>query len=207
MLVMVENSLIVIEGVDGSGKGTQIELLKKKFPEFLFTREPGGTEYGEKIREIMLAKRESYSVLGDFLMFWSLRAELIDTLILPTIARGVHVISDRFDASTWAFQVCGEERRNLEPLFERLRSDIMTLAPDLYVVLDLPPEVSAERLKKSGAASRFDVKPLAFHERVREGYREFSRRFIPSGRIIFIDADRPPEVVHADVVREIERVL
>ena len=100
--------LIVIDGVDGSGKGTQIELIKGSFAEgdAVFTREPGGTPKAEEIRKTLLDKtRTGRTVEGDFELLWEARADHIEKVIQPALVRDQLVICDRFDSSTFAYQI------------------------------------------------------------------------------------------------------
>lgn len=195
---------IVIDGVDGCGKGTQIKLLKKDFPEIVFTREPGGTPVAEQIRDLLLCvideKSEERTPLSDFLLFWAAREINVKNLIMPALNRGQMVVSDRFDSSTYAFQLFGEEYNSLLDLFLTMRQSVIeNCEPHLYIILDLLPEVSLKRMADEYAQkeTRFDLKPLAYHERVRKGFKDFAR----ISPCIFIDANRSVDEVYADVKR------
>lgn len=203
---------IVIEGLDGSGKGTQIRLLKEKLsrqPVF-FTREPGGegNALAEEIREMLLRQGGPESTgLADFYLFFASRAAHVELTVEPNRARGTHVVCDRYASSTYAFQIYGEERYGLKALFDANMQSLGTnFYPSLYIVLDLPPEVAYERRKKDDeqAKSKFDIKPLAYHERVREGYKAFAKKY---GPVEFVDANRPVEEVQQDVWNIISREL
>lgn len=194
----MRGKFIVIDGMDGSGKGEQIKLLKEKYHDgsVVFTREPGGTEMAEKIRELLLDPNGPKSnPLCDSFLFWAARASHVEQVIYPTLQAGKHVICDRYDSSS-VFQLYGEEfvpnrRPDLIDLTNRMFIDIRIefsrwCEPDLYLILDLSAERAYERIVKSAdKGSRFDIKPLGYHERVRRGFQNFARWY-PSR---MIDAD------------------
>lgn len=197
---------VVFDGMDGSGKGTQISLLRKRYGDtVVFTREPGGPPLAEELRGIVrdnpLAGEST--PLFHFLGFWMAREETMDKIVMPTLRGGRHVFSDRGDSSTFAFQLFGEDQKSLEEDFFRLRSRVFLTpgrkSPDHYVIFDLPATVARERALQDAKrkANHFDVRNLEYYERVREGFHEFGRRY-PA---IFIDATRSPEEIHRDVLK------
>lgn len=172
-----KGKFIVIEGGEGAGKGTCIEYLKQNFlgnNSIVFTREPGGTDISEKIRAVLMDKaNKSMSVLTELFLFCAARAQHVDELIRPAILSGKHVISDRFDMSTIAYQIFGRERKNMMKTFSLLNDAAKSeMVPDLIIYLDVIPEVGLERKSKSveGHCTRFDEEKLEFHCRVRDGY-------------------------------------
>lgn len=201
-----EARYVVFDGMDGSGKGTQMRLLEEKLSHrAVFTREPGGTPFAEEIRKIVrdnpLAGEST--ALNNFLLFWAAREELQEKVVTPTLASGMHVFSDRGDSSTFAFQICGEEHRELMNLFMSLRMQVFGRAngrrsPDLYIVFDLPAEVARERaLQDAGrTTNHFDVRDIGYYERVRSGFHEFANY----ESVKFVDANRSPEAVHHSVL-------
>jgi dTMP kinase len=198
-----KGKFIVIDGMDGSGKGTQIKLLKETLEGrgVLFTREPGGSPKAEEIRSMILNADDSQSNAAcDFFLFWAARASHIEEVVEPARAAGTHVMCDRYDSSTFAFQICGEGRYPwLGSLFERIRNSLPEkYKPDAYLVLDLPPEVAFERRRADmqQEKSKFDILPLEYHARVREGFHLFSDRF---GPVTFIDASRTPQEIHSSI--------
>lgn len=195
------NNFVVIDGVDGCGKGTQIDLLKDILPkDVLFTHEPGGTPFAEEIRKFVLRTHtEKISPISYFFMFWAARDVHVQNKILPALKEGKRVISDRFDSSTFAFQIRGDERRDLENLFSQVRNYILKDCSPFYIFLDLPPEVSLERMEKDANREKthFDLKPLDYHERVRDGFKEFASRY-PDGYMI-VDANRSVEEIHEEI--------
>ena len=111
---MIKGLFVVIEGGEGTGKDTQIDLLKEKFAgreDVVFTREPGGTIVGEKIREVLLAKGSGpISVETELLLFLAARAQIVREIVAPALCAGKMVISNRFGLSTAAYQIYGRER-------------------------------------------------------------------------------------------------
>ncbi len=188
---------VVFDGMDGSGKGTQMKLLQEKFGDsVVFTREPGGTPLAENLREIIL--REPCTPLTEMLLFLASRSELRSQVIVPALQRGLHVFSDRSDSSTWAFQLNGREHKvEFLDLFILTRKMILP-RPDLYIIFDLPAEVARKRaLGDTGrVADHIDKLDLMFYERVRNGFREF-QKWAP---VEFIDATQMPEEIQQNVV-------
>lgn len=196
---------VAFDGMDGTGKGTQIELLQDKLRlSALFTREPGGTPFAEEIRRVVrdnpLAGKST--ALNNFLLFWAAREELLQNLVMPAL-KSRHVFSDRADSSTYAFQLWGEEHRELLGLFKLLRKHVFDRKagrrqPDLYIVFDLSAEVARERVMKAnrGDLNHFDARDLAYYERVREGFHSFAT----FNKVEFIDASRSQEEVHRSVL-------
>lgn len=208
----MEPKYVVFDGMDGSGKGTQIDLLKKELGDrVVFTREPGGTPFAEEIRRLVrdnpLAAQST--PLNNFLLFWAAREEVMHSFVMPTLRSGKHVFSDRGDSSTFAFQIFGEENHELLDLFLRLRQKFVFAAdkerrePDLYIVFDLPAGVARERVMRAdrGEMNHFDVRDLAYYQRVRDGFLKFAG--YPYYPVRFIDATKTPERVH----REVQMIL
>lgn len=200
--------LIVIDGMDGSGKGTQVRLLQDalKGEAFVFTREPGGTPRAEEIRTELLRQGGSPSnPTCDFFLFWAARGSHVEDFVEPTRAQGTHVVTDRYDSSTFAFQIHGEQQSTLETTFHAVRTSLpQYYLPDAYIILDLPASVAFERRKADSGQdkSKFDIKPIEYHERVRKGFLAL-KEFAP---VHFVDANRAPEVMHEDIVRLVREV-
>lgn len=200
---------IVIDGIDGSGKGTQIALLKRVLGKnTIFTHEPGGTRKAEKIRKILLErKKESPAPLADFFLFWAARADHVEKVILPALRAGKNVITDRFDSSTFAFQICAEQAAELEPLFHACRKIVLgKCVPDAYIILDLTAEraIKWRRGNPVKKAVFFDEKPLAYHRKARMGFKKFAK--IAGSKIFFVNANRSPEDVNREICRILEAV-
>ncbi len=209
---MQHGKLIVIDGMDGSGKGTQIKFLQEKLKGHgvIFTREPGGTPKAEEIRKLLLSGENKSTPLADFLLFWASRAIHIEQTIIPALGSGIHVISDRFDSATYAFQICGEKRPELLDSFLHCRSLIMEkVVPDAYIFLDLPAKVAFDRRNKDAQQekSRFDLKPIAYHNRVRRGFAAFPPKGAVSSAVHIVDSNRPPEEVFNEILKIAQKEL
>jgi dTMP kinase len=201
---MRRGKFIVIEGGDGAGKDTQIDLLREKFADrdIIFTRDPGGTDISFKIRTLI--KENNMSPKTEFLLFLASRAQLVDEVIVPALEEGRYVICHRFALSTIAYQIYGRERLEYFDMFKTM-SDFAWLKPDFTVLLDVTPEVGLERIKqREKALDRFEKEELAFHKRVREGYRKHVADF---GNYVVIDADQSVKDVHGKVLDSLEKVL
>jgi dTMP kinase len=163
---------LVLEGGEGSGKDTQIELLGKKLDPHrtIFTREPGGTPLGEKLRSILMS--EPMVLEAELLIFLASRAELIRTVIRPHLAQGKLVISNRFGLSTIAYQIYGRKRPDLLEFLKMLSKQVLgDLEPPHYILIDVDPEVGLDRVGKRGEKlTVFDAERLGFHMDVRKGY-------------------------------------
>jgi dTMP kinase len=206
---MKRGLFIVIDGVGGSGKTTQVRLLRKRFGgKFLITHEPGGAPRAEKIRKVLLkGHSEKPTPLMDFFLFWAARVEHVYEKIAPALKKKIHVISDRFDSATYAFQVFGEQRPDLEKLFWEARRVVLKHAePNHYIVLDLPPEIAQERrITRKPTMDRFDERDMTFQTRVRAGYRAFAKRV--GRRATVVDASRSIQHVHDDIARILKRLI
>lgn len=185
---------LVIEGGEGSGKDTQINLLRKNptHHRTVFTRDPGGTPIGEKTRTILLG--ETMCVETETLLFLAVRAEQVHTIIRPAVVAGKLVISNRFELSTIAYQIYGRKQlHSLQFIKEASRYALGGLEPPYCILLDIAPEVGISRVEgREDEMTRFDAETRAFHERVRQGYLN---HFNDNGRGACINADASIEEV------------
>ena len=206
---MARGIFITMEGPDGSGKSTQIELLKKFLEEegydTLITREPGGTEISEAIRKIILNKDYvAMSPVTEMLLYASARAQLIAELVGPTLEEGKAVISDRFVDSSLVYQ--GIARGiGIEKVYEVNRLAIGEYMPDVTFLLDLPAEVGISRKKDQKELDRMELESLEFHKNVAEGYRKMGRRF--PDRITTIDATLPIDEISSLIKESVRDIL
>ncbi len=168
---------IVIEGIDGTGKGTQVERLKMRLQKMgkkvTHVREPGGTPMGEKIRELLKDKDLNRIPETEVMLFSAARAELVSEMVSPALGAGHVVLSERSFLSTIAYQAYGHKRKDLMPQIEYFtRIAHGKCLPDITIVLDLKPKISLERAltRNAGASDRFDDAGEAFQVRVRTGY-------------------------------------
>ena len=166
---------ITFEGGEGSGKSTQSEILARAMNDagrtVLRIREPGGTELGESLRDLLLHRHAGISPEAELLLFLAARAELVRSVIRPALDAGTVVICDRFADSTFAYQGYG---RGLDLKRLRALNDWATggLVPDLTVLLDVPVEAGLKR--KHGELDVFQLEDVEFHRRVRDGYLALS---------------------------------
>jgi dTMP kinase len=197
---MERGRFIVFEGGDGSGKDTQIELLKKHLGEegYVFVRDPGSTDIGMKLREIVLHDKK-VARTAELLMYLAARVQLAEEKIRPAIESGKMVISNRFDLSTIAYQIYGRERLELLSFVKQMSEYALGgVRPDVVMLLDCPPDIALRRAASAGELDRFEQEKLAFHERVRAGYHAHIHEY-PEHYVI--DATQSVEEVHLEVVR------
>ena len=184
---------ITFEGIDGCGKSTQCELLKDYLKankkDFIFVREPGGTVIGERIREILLDKKNTQmTARTELLLFEAARAQITDEVIKPALEEGKIVLCDRFFDSSSAYQGMA---RGMGMDFVAGLNMAATggLKPDVTFFFDISAEEALERRGKRGEASdRIELAGLKFQEDVRRGYLELAKS--SEGRVITIDASR-----------------
>lgn len=197
---MKKGLFMVLEGGEGSGKSSAVEWLKEQLSpeEFLFTREPGGVENAEEIREVVLKKRESpLDTLTHLLLFEAARREHMTKKILPTLAKGTHVICDRFSASTYGYQIVAGEGGAYEALFKTIDDTVREgHHPDLTIFLDLDPAVGiARKVGSNEELNAFDEQELVFHEKVRTGIRSYIKDI--NHRVV--DASKTREEVRSEI--------
>jgi dTMP kinase len=190
---------ITLEGPEGSGKTSQIpalaEFLLQQGHRVFTTREPGGTPIGEQVRAVIMSlKNTSMSPRTETLLFCAARAQLVEEVIRPHLARHEIVLSDRYADATLAYQGYGH-RHDLAQLRQLLNFATGGLWPDLTLLLDLESEAGLQR-KTSHLGiewNRMDAYEIEFHQRVRAGYLELARQ--EPGRWCVIDAAQPAEMV------------
>ena len=195
---MKKGKFIVICGVEGSGKGTQINLIKEHFKgndNIVFTREPGGTNIAEKIRDIIL--NEDIDPLTEAYLFAAARREHIIKKIKPLLEEGKTIICDRFVYSSLVYQGLG---RNLGINFiDRLNKPVIEgFYPDKIIYLDLEPEIGLERIKKNNReTNRLDNEKLDFYKKCREGFLHLANN--EPDKFIIINANQSEEKVFQDI--------
>lgn len=203
---------IVIAGGEGSGKTTVLSHLAKILPHVLFTREPGGSPYGEAIREVMLNHPHAKSAPSGahFSLAWAGRADHLENKILPALGRGQHVISDRFDCCTYAYQIFAQQGNHLEELFWNTRDTVLGRElPHLYIYLDVDVDVGQRRvsLRKGVGQNHFDDAARDFHVRIKEGYSAFFKKVTArqegKTKVMTVRANQPLQVV----VDECEQIV
>ena len=206
---MKKGIFITMEGPDGSGKTTQITLLKeyleKEGYDVLITREPGGTVISEAIREIILNKDYTeMSPVTEMLLYASARAQLINEVIGPALDSGKAVISDRFVDSSLVYQ--GMARGlGVGNVYEVNCQAIGKYMPDVTFLLDLPADVGIARKKDQKELDRMERESMEFHRAVAEGYRSLAERF--PERIEKIDATLPIDEICGIIKGRIEELI
>ena len=188
---------VTFEGIDGSGKSTQAERLAETLRgegrNVVATREPGGTELGERIRELVLGRREM-APWAEAALFAAARAQLVEEVIVPALERGAHVVCDRYLDSSLAYQGIARGL-GLERVLELNLHAIRGVLPDRTYLLLIDPAQSVHRL--SGESDRIESEDEQFRTRVDDAYRQLAEAF--PQRIVAIDGTRPP----AEIAREI----
>lgn len=186
---------ITFEGVEGSGKSTQLRLvaarLRRKRRRVLVTREPGGTRIGRILRGVVLEKsHRELDPVAEWLIFEADRRQHVVEVIRPALAEGLFVLCDRFSDATEAYQQVG---RQLDARLVRRVDELArdSLVPDLTLLYDLDPRKGLERANRRGGRSvgRFEETELEFHEAVRRAYRRIAKR--EPQRVRLLDASRP----------------
>jgi len=169
---------ITLEGVDGAGKTTHIHFIEDYFRTrglpFYMTREPGGTDLGEKLRLLLL--HEEMDALTETMLMFAARCEHIATIIKPKLAQGITVVSDRFTDATYAYQAGGKgvDARSIDVLKSLVQKD---LDPDLTFLFDVPVEISIERLKDTRTMDKFEREEPSFHQTIRNAYLDLAQSF------------------------------
>ena len=164
---------ITLDGIDGAGKSTNLAVIKAWFEKHqlpvLFTREPGGTPAGEALREILLNPATQVSLRTETLLMFAARQQHLETVILPALKNGTHVVSDRFTDATFAYQGGGRgvPLQDIATLEHWVQGDFR---PDLTLLLDVPLEVSMARINQTREKGRFEQEEAEFFNRVREVY-------------------------------------
>ncbi|AEH50932.1 dTMP kinase [Pseudothermotoga thermarum] len=194
---------ISFEGIDGSGKGTQIKLfaeyLQKKGIDFVIVREPGGTEVGELIRSLLLNSDLKIYPRTELLLFLASRAQIVDEVILPALRAGKTVISDRFIDSSVAYQGVGRGI-GFELVEELNRFATSDVKPDLTFYLDITPETS---LKRKMIKDRMEKNGIEFLNKVREAYLMIAQK--EPNRVVVINGERNIDEIHAEIVEIFEK--
>ncbi|MBU6476152.1 MAG: dTMP kinase [Alphaproteobacteria bacterium] len=207
---MSKGVFITLEGGDGTGKSTQIKLLQQALSaagvDVMTTREPGGTRQAERIRDLLLQRDSgNFDPMTEALLLFAARREHLVEKIWPALGRGQWVVSDRFADSSRAFQGYGMglDMRVIEDLYRMVAGDFQ---PDITFILDIDPELGLQRSMRRHAAAavtedRYERMGLAFHQRLRDGFREIAKRF--PGRCVVIDATQDVEAVHGAILGNI----
>ena len=204
---MEQGRLITLEGPDGSGKTTQIELLEKHLKELGYevvrTREPGGTEISEKIREIILDNDNSnMSYMCEALLYAASRAQLVSEVIKPALKLGKMVICDRFVYSSMVYQGIGRGL-GMERIKEINEVALDGLEADLIFMITIPYEEGLRRKKTQGTLDRLENSGNEFHKKVFQGYLDICKKY---DKIEVINGNRSVDEIHEDIIKAIKKI-
>ena len=197
---------ITLEGVDGAGKTTHVEFIKKYLADlginFIMTREPGGTLLGEQLREILL--HDDMTPETETLLMFAARNEHIKKVIGPNLKEGKVVISDRFTDATYAYQSGGKgvKDKKIDILKEWVQA---SLQPDLTFLFDLSVEVSIERLNKTRELDKFEREGKGFHENIRQKYLLLAKA--SPERFCILNSERSIEEIQNQIKLKLDKVV
>jgi dTMP kinase len=188
----MHGKFITLEGIDGAGKSTHLTWLADFFRtrgvRAIVTREPGGTELGEKLRGLLLDKKQAMHLETEALLMFAARSEHLDKVIVPALARGEWVVCDRFTDATFAYQGSGRgvDWARLRILEQWVQG---ALQPDLTLLFDIAPEVGRQRAGSIKTPDRFEQEQNDFFQRVRDGYLRRAQENAARMRVIDAAAD------------------
>jgi dTMP kinase len=201
--------LVTFEGIEGSGKTTQVELLCKYLLELGYqvvrTREPGGTALGEALRKVLLQKDLHVLPLSELLIFMAVRSQHMEEVIMPALARGAVVVCDRFVDATYAYQGYG---RGVDLGIIATLNRLVTkgVTPNLTILLDCDVDVGLRRkLVHNPQSDRFEQEEAAFHEQVKRGYLKLVEE--DEKRFFVVNAERDIEATHIAIRDRVEKLL
>ena len=202
---------LVIDGVNGAGKGTLIrrisDYLEEKKLQYLLTRQPGGTYVGKEIRRLLLENTaEKLTPLSEILLFSADRSQHVERVIRPSLGDGKLVVCDRYYYSTVAFQGYGRGY-DLDQIHSITKLAVGDMKPDLLVLLDLDPEIGLARTRKRDSDERdnFEAEEIDFHRRLRKGFLELAEEC--EEPVVVVDASPSPEEVWEKVKDIVDRWL
>lgn len=203
---MKRGKFITLEGVDGAGKSSHLQFLAEKLQghglRVLVTREPGGTDLAERVRELVLG--EAMDPIAETLLMFAARSDHVRKVIVPALERGTWVLCDRFTDATLAYQ--GGGKNVSRQLIRTLAAAVhQNLHPDRTFVFDCSYDVARQRLGMAGRAlDHFEREGRGFFERVRSVYLELAAE--ESGRVVLVDASRSVEAVRETLAAEAGRL-
>jgi dTMP kinase len=200
-----KSKFITFEGIDGSGKSTQVEILRQLNLSNIYCTCPAKLEESNLIRSLLLDNNNHWDQKTEIALHSAARNELVEKIIKPRLKAGFHVICDRYLDSTIAYQAYGNGA-NLEIVTKLHQILTENLMPDLTFILDIDPKISLERIaKRAGKTDRYESMSLDYHNRVREGYLEIAKN--NSKRCVLIDSLLSKEEISAIISKNLEHKL
>ena len=206
---MSKGKFITLEGGEGVGKSTNLAFIQSQLEnqgiDVITTREPGGTDFAEKIRTLLLENREeTVSEQAELLLMFAARAQHIYHVIQPALSQGQWVLCDRFTDATYAYQGGGRlmDMQMIQWLEEKVQG---CLRPDLTFLLDAPISVGMERANKRGKLDRFESEKIGFFERVRETYLQRAEEY--PQKIKVINANQALDKVQNAISLELHKLF
>lgn len=198
--------IISIEGGEGSGKGTVIRALKEAFPEFVFTREPGGCVIAEQIRNIIVDKDNvGMTPIAEAMLFAAARNQHLVDKVIPALNDGKVVVFDRYYDSSLVYQGIARGL-GIDTVWNINQPAVGDCIPKLTIYLDIAPEKGLARIAANNReTNRLDLESMDFHNKIRNGYLQIAEMF--PDRISIVNADQTPDAVFNDVVALIKKLL
>lgn len=200
---------ITFEGIEGSGKSTQVILLsrylKKKGYKVVVTREPGGTAFGEALRKVVLKRNERIVPLAELLVIMAMRAQHVEEVILPALKKGMIVLGDRFCDASCAYQGFGRGL-DLDVIKELNRLVSKNIEPDLTILLDCNVKLGLKRkLQHATSLDRFEGETLSFHRRIQKGYLKLAKD--EPERFMILNGNLSIDSTHQAIRQRVDRLL
>lgn len=206
---MKKGLFITLEGTEGSGKSTQITVIKAhmeaKGHKVVCLREPGGTPIAEEIRTLLKTPRKDDNMCDktELLLMYAARAQLVETVIKPLLSAGTDVICDRHDLSTVAYQG-GGRGMNMDDINAIRKVVLGNFRPDLTIIIDVDPKIGMQRARNRGELDRFELSQIDFFERVRNTYLEYAKTH--QDFVSVVDGHKEISAVSHDVIACLDKL-
>lgn len=206
---MKKGLFITLEGTEGSGKSTQIAVIKAhmeaKGHKVICLREPGGTPIAEEIRTLLKTPRKDDNMCDktELLLMYAARAQLVETVIKPLLSAGTDVICDRHDLSTVAYQG-GGRGMNMDDINAIRKVVLGNFRPDLTIIIDVDPKIGMQRARNRGELDRFELSQIDFFERVRNTYLDYAKTH--QDFVSVVDGHKEISAVSHDVIACLDKL-